>query len=119
MIVAFDYHGCLDSREGLRSLALAMKREGAEVHCISAVTPGHGIYVFNKIDDLGIFKEDNIHVIPIARREIEGFHPDYSIGQDKAEVMRMYGITMMWDDNPGIVQAIRDAGFFCWHVGAD
>lgn len=109
-----DYFGSLRDRPGLRKLAAYLTGAGVPVHVISAVAvtdAGADAYA-REIASWGIAFAA-VHFVRFADV------PDYEVGLLKVAKMREIGATALWDDNPGIVRAVRDSGLFCWHLGAD
>jgi hypothetical protein len=121
MIIAMDLFGSLQSFPTLRRLAGVLLDGGQPVCVISAVDVNdpHEEKYRAEIESWGV---------PFASVDFVRFkgpaRPDgaveYAIGGQKVEVMRRVGATILFDDNPWICKAVRDAGFLaCQLVGRE
>ena len=99
MKIGFDYYGVVSHYEWMRDLAKEFLANGDSVHCITAADPQTTIEEQQaKVLELGI-PFTAIHVVYAPSHE--------DAGERKAEVMKREGISVLFDDNPFIINVVR------------
>ena len=116
MIFAFDYNGTTQKYAVLREMARLLIKANHECHIISAIgNSGAEAACRDDINSWGI-AWTGIHFVLFPRPLEVGGVVEYEIGQLKANVMRAVGAAALYDDNPYICRAVRDAGFLAFQV---
>lgn len=127
MKIAFDYGGVLQTHDWLREMAKALLKAGHEVYCITAIPhEKYGIEThdqrYKAVTDLDIpftsivityhdmVKAEN-GVVTVTDEQA------WEAGREKVKAMKQLGATILVDDLPQIILAVREAGLIGLHLG--
>lgn len=116
MHIAFDYGGVLENKPFIMEMARLLASGGGKVSVISAVgneaefgprtkhceSSGIPWFAIRCFIFPGIIQPDGVL--------------EYAIGKAKVEIMRELECQMLFDDNPHICRAVRDAGLQAFQV---
>ena len=109
-IVGFDFHNVLDLHPQMIDLLWVFVRDEYEVHIISAVGPKRAGTIAGEVDKiLGPHAQD------IQVHEVVFRHPRESPIL-KAELARLLGIEIFFDDRADVCEAMNHEGILCLQV---
>jgi hypothetical protein len=114
--IAFDFGGTLNDFPHIEANLRACAEGGHSCYIISATPPDMDVLTYQQSLDYWCkdFKNRNW---PVKEIWVTVWRDNfYDIGKDKALLMKQNGIELLFDDEPEVCRAVRDAGLLAFQV---